>query len=315
MLCCVYRKFQLTSSRRGWLPRFLHSLPDLYFNSHPHEEDDDSLRLLNCHTDISTHILTKRMTIYGTTNRTATRTFQLTSSRRGWLTILIWRRMLWYFNSHPHEEDDRFRFRKLQAFHYFNSHPHEEDDNDKRKGRGIWKYFNSHPHEEDDGVVVTGGKYPDKFQLTSSRRGWRFWDWDHRRGYRFQLTSSRRGWLDIHNNQVEDRKFQLTSSRRGWPFLSAYTGTALWYFNSHPHEEDDNTRCCTFPTYFYFNSHPHEEDDSAHGYVLTSHKYFNSHPHEEDDPLYNILFHHPLTISTHILTKRMTQNNADGSFV
>ena len=36
---------------------------NFYFNSHPHEEDDDSLRLLNCHADISTHILTKRMTI------------------------------------------------------------------------------------------------------------------------------------------------------------------------------------------------------------------------------------------------------------
>ena len=39
------------------------------------------------------------------------------------------------------------------------------------------------------------------------------------------------------------RAFQLTSSRRGWPFLSAYTGTALWYFNSHPHEEDDTKQC------------------------------------------------------------------------
>ena len=54
--------FQLTSSRRGWPDiRICHRL-QWHFNSHPHEEDDDSLRLLDCHTDISTHILTKRMT-------------------------------------------------------------------------------------------------------------------------------------------------------------------------------------------------------------------------------------------------------------
>ena len=79
-------QFQLTSSRRGWhsknlwgwlemristhiltkrmtLPQFLHSLPDLYFNSHPHEEDDCVVHLRAfIPTNISTHILTKRMT-------------------------------------------------------------------------------------------------------------------------------------------------------------------------------------------------------------------------------------------------------------
>ena len=34
----------------------------MYFNSHPHEEDDSWERVFNNIEDISTHILTKRMT-------------------------------------------------------------------------------------------------------------------------------------------------------------------------------------------------------------------------------------------------------------
>ena len=33
------------------------------------------------------------------------------------------------------------------------------------------------------------------------------------------------------------------------------------YFNSHPHEEDDNLGLIGFTFFRYFNSHPHEEDD------------------------------------------------------
>ena len=37
-------------------------ITSLYFNSHPHEEDDNSLISFGIVSDISTHILTKRMT-------------------------------------------------------------------------------------------------------------------------------------------------------------------------------------------------------------------------------------------------------------
>ena len=55
----------------------------------------------------------------------------------------------------------------------------------------------------------------------------------------------------------------------------------------------------------YFNSHPHEEDDVPSRLCWPGKLYFNSHPHEEDDC---ILGRHYIqaTISTHILTKRMT---------
>ena len=75
-----------------------------YFNSHPHEEDDRIANLLSLHSSISTHILTKRMTVqtdsvvvrldistHILTKRmtdedsfeTGLAVFQLTSSRRG----------------------------------------------------------------------------------------------------------------------------------------------------------------------------------------------------------------------------------------
>ena len=79
-------------------------------------------------TIISTHILTKRMTISLRQSKNTTR----------------------YFNSHPHEEDDSFPLQYFPVSLYFNSHPHEEDDNKKVNNHHDNKYFNSHPHEEDD---------------------------------------------------------------------------------------------------------------------------------------------------------------------
>ena len=120
-----------------------------------------------------------------------------------------------YFNSHPHEEDDKHSREIFEIDENFNSHPHEEDDNfhvsslnfeyisthiltkrmtiarirfdnfinisthilTKRMTAGAirattWQeYFNSHPHEEDDPFIAYGKVVKLKFQLTSSRRG------------------------------------------------------------------------------------------------------------------------------------------------
>ena len=76
--------FQLTSSRRGWhrkLPH-LHSNPDIS----THILTKRMTRFLNttsCAYNISTHILTKRMTDI-LKNSGYNSVFQLTSSRRGW---------------------------------------------------------------------------------------------------------------------------------------------------------------------------------------------------------------------------------------
>ena len=64
--------------------------------------------------------------------------------------------MFQYFNSHPHEEDDRGRKTSLHRTEHFNSHPHEEDDNMPCCKASIWNnYFNSHPHEEDDQAQIS----------------------------------------------------------------------------------------------------------------------------------------------------------------
>ena len=254
--------FQLTSSRRGWLlsnhpHRFLE-----YFNSHPHEEDDSIRRLFGLYTNISTHILTKRMTFWGThdicryhisTHILTKRMtdlydhlhhlleFQLTSSRRGWpkqilldgsaeliSTHILTKRMTRFFihiilriNISTHILTKRmticlFFFRQYsehisthiltkrmtrypstqsESALYFNSHPHEEDDRQWGNITGNYGNFNSHPHEEDDGILSFLWKTSAgisthilkkrmttrlvtlclsfRFQLTSSRRGWR----------------------------------------------------------------------------------------------------------------------------------------------
>ena len=55
--------FQLTSSRGGWR-RPIRIIPkELNFNSHPHEEDDGEVIQVRGKYNISTHILTRRMTI------------------------------------------------------------------------------------------------------------------------------------------------------------------------------------------------------------------------------------------------------------
>ena len=57
-------------------------------------------------------------------------------------------------------------------------------------------------------------------------------------------------------------------------------------FNSHPHKEDDVDRCLSYPEANHFNSHPHKEDDLCLSDCCLI-----------------------CSISTHILTRRMTQSH------
>ena len=170
----VFITFQLTSSRRGWQSVYfqldlcfyisthiltkrmtLYLAPFIFladnFNSHPHEEDDNSscvciyrLSYFNSHPheedDVAMVCVCIRYIV-----------FQLTSSRRGWQRRWKECPRRRNFNSHPHEEDDHWYFCMLPWQRYFNSHPHEEDD---FVNQNIYIFF--------------------VFQLTSSRRGWRW---------------------------------------------------------------------------------------------------------------------------------------------
>ena len=234
---------------------------NLYFNSHPREEDDASNFPRLIALSISTHILTKRMTEYLLMFLFFC-IFQLTSSRRGWrstayagvnstLFQLTSSRRGWHWTSSGSELDIPFQLTSsrrgwhahsplltVQGCH-FNSHPHEEDDPASWIPRSSYRHFNSHPHEEDDFHSFVLSVIVILFQLTSSRRGWPCLVVRQVYGTIFQLTSSRRGWLNNQHHKQKLYLFQLTSSRRGWPFYITLSNTSN-YFNSHPHEEDDS---------------------------------------------------------------------------
>ena len=101
--------FQLTSSQGGWPNWTPLRYRDIFFNSHPHKEDDDEMRKMADDLDFSTHILTRRMTIskrywipiarFSTHIltrrmtivlffRSTSLSFQLTSSQGGWPSLL-----------------------------------------------------------------------------------------------------------------------------------------------------------------------------------------------------------------------------------
>ena len=163
--------FQLTSSRRGWREHPTQQRSRvMHFNSHPHEEDDFRACLDGRREDISTHILTKRMTESPELHRCRV-IFQLTSSRRGWRFSKILALIAVHFNSHPHEEDDQVEMATRYMTLHFNSHPHEEDD-ESSYGAICGQFISTHILTK----RMTNQKFTLKtfivFQLTSSRRGW-----------------------------------------------------------------------------------------------------------------------------------------------
>ena len=121
-----------------------------YFNSHPHEEDDQYRIQYRASSDISTHILTKRMTtgwgIFFEGGNISTHILTKRMTRES----AILQQPSQHFNSHPHEEDDELESGAAESKEHFNSHPHEEDDVILRNIGVDRMYFNSHPHEEDD---------------------------------------------------------------------------------------------------------------------------------------------------------------------
>ena len=188
-----------------------------YFNSPPHKKNHIATTMINTvFFKISTHILTKRMTIIHSFAAPAIYISTHILTKRmtdGFPTFCI----LCVISTHILTK----RMTTLQQLvrlseRYFNSHPHEEDDPDAAWQSATYCYFNSHPHEEDDAI----------------QRGF------DNQAVIFQLTSSRRGWQPVEGTLSTERAFQLTSSRRGW-LIMVFNQLDSKYFNSHPHEEDD----------------------------------------------------------------------------
>ena len=223
------------------------------------------LPVLWWHGIISTHILTKRMTFSLSSTVSSNDAFQLTSSRRGWHALEHYsQHFSKNFNSHPHEEDD-FISTPFSGGNYISTHILT-----KRMTTRIFVQIR----------IL-------RFQLTSSRRGWLFY-FSYIFGiFIFQLTSSRRGWRTSHSAVAGAFLFQLTSSRRGWP-----RRCLEWHGSRHisTHILTKRMTVCIWKFYFttiisthiltkrmtvrvalmlrpigHFNSHPHEEDDCTHG--------------------------------------------------
>ena len=276
--------------------------------------------------DISTHILTKRMTIFSMASSSAL-IFQLTSSRRGWLRFDAGNHGAQHFNSHPHEEDDDQGICKKtdcitfqltssrRGWHIVYDLKTLIKEFQLTSSRRGWlqmigydkdqKHFNSHPHEEDDMAFSRLFLTSFSFQLTSSRRGWHW-------------SGSVEGVWNISTHILTKRM----------TYTSIFNILIEYYFNSHPHEEDDGILPFLRKTGEGISTHILTKRMtlrtarrycvvSISTHILTKRMtvrsirrrtwflYFNSHPHEEDDtapPLWRGVF----IISTHILTKRMT---------
>ena len=212
--------------------------------------------------NISTHILTKRMTSF-VSGIVAGFKFQLTSSRRGWLQrgwCNTWKvafqltssRRGWHgkiqessgryihFNSHPHEEDDLYNRSYLSA-DSISTHILTKRMTDRIVYICQWFSISTHIlTKRMTGATSVLTRRRGIFQLTSSRRGWR--------------CSGKRewSWMDISTHILTKRMTLLGTEGSIMNYISTHILTKRMtlldtdrkvsdgYFNSHPHEEDDD---------------------------------------------------------------------------
>ena len=101
------------------------------------------------------------------------------------------------------------------------------------------------------------------FQLTSSRRGWRYWHFWYTDCICISthiLTKRMTDGIRVVTTMLNISTHILT---KRMTFSSKEEKQSIRYFNSHPHEEDDLTPSLNHSHFVYFNSHPHEEDDDT----------------------------------------------------
>ena len=231
---------------------------------------------------ISTHSLTKRLTERKTSHLTRS-TFQLTASRRGWLSLAVSKVWFIHFNSQPHEEADENSSwenllnnisthsltKRLTANCYRDKSDWEISTHSLTKRltlRGsnlLWHriYFNSQPHEEADKCL----RYvlPTRIHFNSQ---------PHEEADIFYIMEFCN--KDISTHSLTKRLTRKHCSVCLSTFISTHSLTKrLTTLLMH------NKR-----NYIYFNSQPHEEADLFLGNQTRIR----------------------LDISTHSLTKRLT---------
>ena len=209
--------------------------------------------------------------------------------------------------------------------YYFNSHPHEEDDIGSCPICIATRIFQLTSSRRGWPVSLILHHAHTIFQLTSSRRGWHWPDTNtFRTGISTHILTKRMTWRYKRASDHRSISTHILTKR-----MTIQTDSSMpsWInFNSHPHEEDDLvypvqfhfnnisthilTKRMTFTRQMLSNTVKFQLTSSRRGWrVITASKmwkqYFNSHPHEEDDGTMSLLAQ-LRDISTHILTKRMT---------
>ena len=196
---CTYLEsllFQLTSSQGGWL---LHNFS--FFRND----------------NISTHILTRRMTV----------SFSSFSSFSSISTHILTRRMtmvvarltssLLHFNSHPHKEDD-FRYLIASENENISTHILTRRMTSMLFALGTFTYISTHILTRRMTSIRAFAMQAAVFQLTSSQGGWR----------EVIPVKYSRSYFNSHPHKEDDAisgsntfawlTFQLTSSQGGWPW-------------------------------------------------------------------------------------------------
>ena len=210
---------------------------------------------------------------------------------------------------------------------YFNSQPHEEADlRDPVFKNSLYISTHSLTKRLTNKSVI--GALNELFQLTASRRGWPFcfppfvlsWyfnsqpheeaDVDNPDPYivnsisTHSLTKRLTDILILSQNSVSISTHSLTKRLTWNP--GRQTGRCE-NFNSQPHEEaDTDTRCVTF-IYGLFQLTASRRGWRSLRRDIRFSGYFNSQPHEEADGHWRGGRCDCRTISTHSLTKRLTQ--------
>ena len=98
----------------------------------------------------------------------------------------------------------------------------------------------------------------------------------------FQLTASRRGWRFVPPSRMITIYFNSQpheEADRNAKFIC----NLMIHFNSQPHEEADPVHKNHQNIYVHFNSQPHEEADYDFQIFTIDFIHFNSQPHEEAD--------------------------------
>ena len=140
------------------------------FNSHPHKEDDDLPLNLFPFFCFSTHILTRRMTICGKCG-SGYQVFQLTSSQGGWPVSVSLSYSMQFFNSHPHKEDDFLKHSSMGIMD-FSTHILTRRMTDSDFICISNRFFSTHILTRRMTELSELEALLEIFQLTSSQGGW-----------------------------------------------------------------------------------------------------------------------------------------------